>query len=167
VRLEGKLCIFPGIPALFQKMLNSLTPFLPLPPPEDRPLRLQIFTSYVYWFLGRGVTDDDVCSFVWDTIHRLPESSIAPYLTTLQKRVQPEGIRIGSYPVLQKVRIIYLLTVHQILRQPQGVYVSLIGSDKVRVKELSMEVETETQGRQVSEEEALEKRRRQSGSFGS
>jgi molybdenum cofactor synthesis domain-containing protein len=125
VRLEGKLCIFPGIPALFQTMLDNLTPFLPLPPPEDRPLRLQIFTS-------------------------LPESSIAPYLTALQKRVQPEGIRIGSYPVLQK-----------------GVYVSLIGSDKVRVKELSLEVEKETEGRQVSEEEALEKRRRQSGSFGS
>ena len=48
----------------------------------------------------------------------------------------------------------------------QGVYVSLIGSDKVRMKELGEEVEKETQGREVSEEEALEKRRRQSGSFG-
>jgi len=124
VRLAGKLCIFPGIPSLFQKMLDSLTLFLPLPPKEERPTRLQVFTS-------------------------LPESSIAPYLRALQQRVQPEGIRIGSYPVIQK-----------------GVYVSLIGSNKERVKELGGEVEKETHGREVSEEEALEKRRRQSGSYG-
>lgn len=36
-------------------------------------------------------------------VYRLPESSIAPYLTSLQNRVKTEGIRIGSYPVLQKV----------------------------------------------------------------
>ncbi|KAF7973765.1 hypothetical protein HWV62_14226 [Athelia sp. TMB] len=45
VRLEGKLHIFPGIPALFQAMLDGLTPFLSLPPVEDRPMRIQIFTS--------------------------------------------------------------------------------------------------------------------------
>jgi hypothetical protein len=42
----------------------------------------------------------------------------------------------------------------------------LIGSNKERVKELGGEVEKETHGREVSEEEALEKRRRQSGSYG-
>jgi len=47
VRLEGKLCIFPGIPALFQKMLNGLTDYLPLPPECDRPKRIQIFTECV------------------------------------------------------------------------------------------------------------------------
>jgi hypothetical protein len=52
------------------------------------------------------------------------------------------------------------------LTHSQGVYVSLIGSDKARVKELSEEVEKETQGREISAEEALEKRRMQSGSFG-
>ena len=45
VRLEGKLCVFPGIPKLFQRMLTGLTPFLPLPPPHERPYRQQIFTS--------------------------------------------------------------------------------------------------------------------------
>ena len=96
MRLEGKLCIFPGIPTLFQKMLDNLTPYLPLPPPSDRPLRLQIFTEsgYLPFFPASALTDG---------LDRLPESSIAPYLTTLQKRVQPEGIRIGSYPVIQKV----------------------------------------------------------------
>lgn len=47
IRLEGKLCVFPGIPGLFQKMIDGLTPYLPLPPPEERPFRQQVFTSYV------------------------------------------------------------------------------------------------------------------------
>jgi hypothetical protein len=72
---------------------------------------------------------------------RLPESSIAPFLTGLQKRVQPEGIRIGSYPVLQK-----------------GVYVSLIGADRNRLHKLGVEVEKEVQGRVISEAEAEAKR---------
>ncbi|KAL4253362.1 Molybdopterin binding protein [Abortiporus biennis] len=75
IRLEGKLCIFPGIPRLFQRMLTSLTPFLPLPPPHLRPFRQQVFTSQ-------------------------PESSIAPYLTELQAKYKEQGIRIGSYPLL-------------------------------------------------------------------
>ncbi|KAJ8515143.1 hypothetical protein ONZ45_g7399 [Pleurotus djamor] len=75
VRLEGKLCIFPGIPTLFQRMLTALTPFLPLPPASERPMRVQIFTSR-------------------------PESLIAPYLTALQNRMTPLGIQVGSYPVL-------------------------------------------------------------------
>lgn len=44
VRLEGKLCIFPGIPSLFQKLLDNLKPFLPLPTEDARPFRLQVFT---------------------------------------------------------------------------------------------------------------------------
>ncbi|CAL1709687.1 unnamed protein product [Somion occarium] len=73
VRLEGKLCVFPGIPRLFQRMLEGLTPFLTLPPIHERPYRQQIFTAQ-------------------------PESSIAPYLTELQARMKSQGIRIGSYP---------------------------------------------------------------------
>ncbi|THG99478.1 hypothetical protein EW026_g2864 [Hermanssonia centrifuga] len=45
VRLEGKLCVFPGIPRLFQRMLDGLTQFLPLPPPDQRPFRQQLFTT--------------------------------------------------------------------------------------------------------------------------
>ena len=44
-----------------------------------------------------------------------PESSIAPYLTALQERTKALGIRVGSYPLLQ-----------------HGVYVSLIGQDRVK-----------------------------------
>ncbi|KAA1471936.1 Molybdopterin binding protein [Dentipellis sp. KUC8613] len=114
VRLEGKLCIFPGIPGLFQKMLDGLKAFLPLPPASERPFRQQIFTQ-------------------------LPESSIAPYLTELHQRVKKEGIRVGSYPLLLK-----------------GVYVSLIGLDEKRVRELGEEVQREVQGKLVTEEEVKE-----------
>ncbi|WVR08177.1 hypothetical protein IAU60_005223 [Kwoniella sp. DSM 27419] len=75
VRLGGKLCIFPGIPSLFQQLLLGLTPFLPLPPASSKPFRHLIYTSK-------------------------PESAIAPFLTELQARVKKEGIRIGSYPYL-------------------------------------------------------------------
>ncbi|WWC73571.1 uncharacterized protein I206_107543 [Kwoniella pini CBS 10737] len=75
VRLDGKLCIFPGIPSLFQQLLLALTPYLPLPPASSKPFRHLIYTSK-------------------------PESTIAPFLTELQARVKKEGIRVGSYPYL-------------------------------------------------------------------
>ena len=56
----------------------------------------------------------------------MPESNIAPYLTALQKRVNPEGIRVGSYPLFLK-----------------GVYVSLIGRDEQRVREIGDEVSSD------------------------
>ena len=74
-----------------------------------------------------------------ELMSRLPESSIAPYLTSLQERVKSEGVRVGSYPLLMK-----------------GVYVSLIGLDEKRVRILSEEVGKEIQGRLVSEEEVRE-----------
>ncbi|KAI0705472.1 MoaB/Mog domain-containing protein [Earliella scabrosa] len=112
VRLEGKLCVFPGIPKLFQQMLNGLLPYLPLPPPSERPFRQQVFTQ-------------------------IPESSIAPYLTELQARTKEAGVRVGSYPLLSK-----------------GVYVSLIGRDVEKVREIAEEVAERLQGRLVTEEEA-------------
>jgi len=45
-RLEGKLCIFPGIPSLFQRMLAGLTEYLPLP--DTRPFRHLIHTRCVH-----------------------------------------------------------------------------------------------------------------------
>ncbi|ORX37876.1 MoaB/Mog domain-containing protein [Kockovaella imperatae] len=75
VRLGGKLCIFPGIPSLFQQLLLGLTPYLPLPPASSKPFRHLIYTKQ-------------------------PESVIAPFLTELQARVKKEGIRVGSYPYL-------------------------------------------------------------------
>lgn len=114
VRLAGRLCVFPGIPRLFQTMLNGLTPYLPLPPPHERPFRQQVFTSR-------------------------PESSIAPYLTELQARTKGDGVRVGSYPLLQ-----------------HGVYVSLIGQDREAIKALAEEIAQALDGRLVSDEEARE-----------
>lgn len=101
-------------------------------------------------------------------LNRLPESSIAPYLTALQKRVQPEGIRIGSYPVIQKVPSSPSLPPSILMYfYVEGVYVSLIGSDNARVEAIAAEVQKETGGRVVSEDEMVEKRRKaMSGNFG-
>ncbi|KAF8062234.1 MoaB/Mog domain-containing protein [Lyophyllum atratum] len=123
IRMEGRLCVFPGIPSLFQRMLTGLTPFLPLPPQNERPLRIQVFTDR-------------------------PESMIAPYLTTLQERLKPRGIQVGSYPVLGK-----------------GVFVSLIGRDlcgegvdMLWLADVAREVEKEVGGHVVSDEEIAQKR---------
>ena len=76
---------------------------------------------------------------------------IAPYLTSLQKRLKSQGIQVGSYPVLYK-----------------GVFVSLIGRDlkpmaggknKVWLAEVAKEVEQEVGGRVVSEEEVAAQKR--------
>jgi molybdopterin-biosynthesis enzyme MoeA-like protein len=164
VRLEGKLCIFPGIPSLFQKMLKALTPFLPLPPLTERPLRIQVFTEYVLL----SIEPNDACSCA---ISR-PESMIAPYLTKLQARLRGHGIQVGSYPVLG-----------------QGVFVSLIGRDRplktstagrattdaddagedgpnadkkdpprIWLAEVAREVEQEVGGKVVSEEEVAKRK---------
>jgi len=69
----------------------------------------------------------------------LPESSIAPYLTRLQKRVKEEGVSVGSYPLLKK-----------------GVCVSLIGQNENRIRELGKEVEENIQGKVVTEQEIRE-----------
>ncbi len=117
VRLEGKLCIFPGIPGLFQQMIDGLVPYLPLPPPNARPFRHLIHT--------KSAPLSSVCSDDKSLIlrYRLPESSIAPYLTSLHERLKNEGIRVGSYPLLM-----------------QGVTVSLIGFNQERVREIGKEV---------------------------
>ncbi|KJA28951.1 hypothetical protein HYPSUDRAFT_128826 [Hypholoma sublateritium FD-334 SS-4] len=129
VRLEGKLCIFPGIPALFQKMLHSLTPFIPLPPAHERPLRIQIFTER-------------------------PESMIAPYLTALQERLKPHGIQVGSYPVLYKGVFVSLigrdLNPNTDLQKAGG---------KIWLAEVAKEVEEEIGGKVTSEEEVAAQKR--------
>ena len=117
-------------------MLQGLTPFLSLPPKHERPLRIQIFTEYVQHHPFCR------CSMSHIFLPRRLESMIAPYLTSLQSRLKPYGIQVGSYPVLTK-----------------GVFVSLIGRDlnngtkKIWLADVAREVEKEVGGRIVSEEE--------------
>jgi molybdopterin-biosynthesis enzyme MoeA-like protein len=112
-----QLCIFPGIPSLFEQLLISLTPYLPLPPDSAKPFRLLVFTEQ-------------------------PESSIAPYLTELHERERKNGIRCGSYPMLYKGKLDDITANHSanpILRY-SGVHVSLIGLDEARIREIGEEV---------------------------
>ncbi|KAL0066868.1 hypothetical protein AAF712_006063 [Marasmius tenuissimus] len=133
VRLERKLCVFPGIPALFQKMLNGLTNYLPLPPPCERPLRIQIFTDR-------------------------PESMIAPYLTSLQARVKADGIQVGSYPVLNQGVFVCLIGRDLPSFKDSNGKKLKKGPPRIWLAEVAKEVEQEIGGRIVSEEEVAEKK---------
>lgn len=70
VNLE-KVYILPGIPSLFQALLDNLDPYLQLPSADVRPLRLLIRVT-------------------------CPESELAPGLAKIQ--AQAQDIKIGSYP---------------------------------------------------------------------
>nr|GAT48611.1 predicted protein [Mycena chlorophos] len=133
VRLEGKLCIFPGIPSLFQKMLTALTPLLPLPPVSERPQRIQVFTER-------------------------PESMIAPYLTKLQSRLKPHGIQVGSYPVLGQGVFVSLIGRD---RPMTTAATPTTATDvPVRLADIAHEVGVEIEGHVVSEEEVLRRKGR-------
>ncbi|KAL5639737.1 hypothetical protein ACGC1H_006353 [Rhizoctonia solani] len=109
LQLQGKLHVLPGVPSLFRKLLDGLVPYLALPHDSERSYRKMVLTQ-------------------------LPESNIAPYLTTLQARVKPEGIQVGSYPTIGR-----------------GVTVSLIGKNATRLEELAQEVVKEVSGELVPE----------------
>ncbi|KAH8833883.1 putative molybdopterin binding domain-containing protein, partial [Flagelloscypha sp. PMI_526] len=118
VCISHKLYIFPGIPALFEKMLIGLSPFLHLPPEAERPRRIQIWTESV--------------------------SFMSPYLTELQKRLQPLDIQVGSYPIFGN-----------------GVYVSLIGrthnsSGEIDLHAIAKEIEPEIGGQVHTEVRSLD-----------
>ncbi|GAA5881733.1 hypothetical protein JCM8547_008367 [Rhodosporidiobolus lusitaniae] len=76
VRVGGKVCIFPGVPRLFERLVEGLVShYVPLPPASEKPYRVLVHTE-------------------------MPESGIAPFLTKLAERVRKEGVRVGSYPRL-------------------------------------------------------------------
>jgi molybdopterin-biosynthesis enzyme MoeA-like protein len=80
--VNGNVHILPGVPRLFEKLLDNMKPLL-LPRLTDPE--------------GKG-------------IHRIlistpmPESAVAPYLTELAGRVEPKGVKVGSYPRWGKKR---------------------------------------------------------------
>ncbi|GAA5898788.1 hypothetical protein JCM6882_003999 [Rhodosporidiobolus microsporus] len=76
VRVAGKVCILPGVPRLFERLIEGLVAhYVPLPPSSEKPYRVLVHT-------------------------KMPESAIAPFLTKLAERVRKEGVRVGSYPKL-------------------------------------------------------------------
>lgn len=74
--INGNVHILPGVPRLFERLLDSLKPHL-VPRLTDPD--------------GKG-------------IHRvlistpMSESAVAPYLTQLAAEVEPRGVKVGSYP---------------------------------------------------------------------
>ena len=80
--VNGNVHILPGVPRLFSQLLDGLKPFLVprLTDPE-----------------GKGVY-----RFIIST--PMAESAVAAYLTELAAKVEPRGIKVGSYPRWGKKR---------------------------------------------------------------
>ena len=74
--VNGNVHILPGVPRLFEKLLEGLKPSL-MPRLSDPE--------------GKGVTRMFFAT-------PLAESAVAEYLTELQKKVSGKGIKVGSYP---------------------------------------------------------------------
>ncbi|KAL2256866.1 hypothetical protein VTK26DRAFT_999 [Humicola hyalothermophila] len=106
--------ILPGVPRLFERLLDSLTPsILPrLVDPE-----------------GKGISRIIIST-------PLPESEVAEYLTELAGRVEPKGVKVGSYPRWGKKRNT----------------VTLVGRDKQYLESITPEVVHYVKGRRVTVE---------------
>lgn len=73
VSVNSQVFVLPGIPQLFERMLEGLFPHIEKRLSTDQPLRHYVATQ-------------------------LRESEIAHYLTQKQKEVNARGIKLGSYP---------------------------------------------------------------------
>ena len=109
--VNGNIHILPGVPSLFRTMLDSMKPRL-LPRLSDPE--------------GKG-------------IHRIlistpmPESAVAEFLTQLAEKVEPKGVKVGSYPRWGK----------------QNNTVTLVGRDLAYMLSLVPEVEKGVNGHRV------------------
>lgn len=73
VSVNSQVYIFPGIPQLFQSMIQELYPLIKDRLITDAPVRFFVSTE-------------------------MSESNLAPYLTKKQAEVKLKGIKLGSYP---------------------------------------------------------------------
>jgi hypothetical protein len=52
VRVGGKVCIFPGVPRLFERLVEGLVShYVPLPPASEKPYRVLVHTECVTLYL--------------------------------------------------------------------------------------------------------------------
>jgi molybdopterin-biosynthesis enzyme MoeA-like protein len=112
--VNGNIHILPGVPRLFEAMLDGLKPrILPrLTDPEGKGvLRILITTP-------------------------MAESEVAGYLTELANKVEPKGVKVGSYPRWGK----------------DHNTVTLVGRDRDYMESLVPEVEAAVKGRRVAVE---------------
>ncbi|SLM35061.1 molybdopterin binding domain protein [Lasallia pustulata] len=113
--VNGNIHILPGVPRLFEKMLDGLKPLLipRLSDPEGKGIyRVLISTP-------------------------MAESAVAAYLRELAAKVEPKGVKVGSYPRWGKGRNT----------------VTLVGRDKEYMDSLIPEVEKNVQGIKVTTED--------------
>ena len=85
--VNGNVHILPGVPRLFEALLNGLRPMLipRLKDPDGKGTHRMLFST------------------------PLAESSVAEYLTELSKKVESKGIKVGSYPRWGKKRNVVTL----------------------------------------------------------
>jgi len=85
--VNGNIHILPGVPRLFEALLEGMKPMLlpRLTDPEGKGTYRALFST------------------------PLAESSVAGYLTELAKEVEPKGIKVGSYPRWGKKRNVVTL----------------------------------------------------------
>lgn len=113
--VNGNVHILPGVPRLFETLLDGLKPLLlpRLTDPEGKGIFRLLFST------------------------PLAESAVAPSLTELATKVEPHGIKVGSYPRWGK----------------DHNTVTLVGRDQEYMESLVPEVEKLVQGRRVMTED--------------
>ncbi|KAL8301487.1 hypothetical protein RB597_002081 [Gaeumannomyces tritici] len=112
--VNGNIHILPGVPKLFTRLIDGLKPVIMprLVDPEAKGIcRIMISTP-------------------------MAESAVAPYLTELAARVEPRGVKVGSYPRWEKKRNT----------------VTLVGKDKDFIETLVPEVVENVKGKVVTVE---------------
>jgi molybdopterin-biosynthesis enzyme MoeA-like protein len=117
--VNGNVHILPGVPRLFEALLDGMKPMLlpRLTDPEGKGIYRLLFST------------------------PLAESAVAGYLTELAVKVEPKGIKVGSYPRWGKG--------HNT--------VTLVGRDKEYMDGLIPEVEKGVNGRKVMTEDEDDK----------
>ncbi|CAM1511570.1 Fc.00g090830.m01.CDS01 [Cosmosporella sp. VM-42] len=110
--VNGNVHILPGVPKLFEKLLQGLKHHILHRLEGKETYRILISTP-------------------------LAESGVAPFLTELAAKVEPKGVKVGSYPRWEKSRNT----------------VTLVGRDQEYLESLVAEVEEGVQGKRVSRED--------------
>lgn len=112
--VNGNVHILPGVPRLFEQLIDGLKPYLlpRLTDPEGKGIYRVLFST------------------------PLAESAVAGYLTELAAKVEPKGIKVGSYPRWGKGRNT----------------VTLVGKDQAFMESLVSEVEKGVDGKRIMTE---------------
>ncbi|KAI9683560.1 MAG: hypothetical protein M1829_004863 [Trizodia sp. TS-e1964] len=118
--VNGNVHILPGVPKLFEKLMDGLKPLLlpRLTDPEGKGTYRMLFST------------------------PLAESAMAPFLTELAAKVEPQGVKVGSYPRWEQARNT----------------VTLVGSNLQYLESLISEVEQGIEGIRVQVEGEDDKR---------